>query len=128
MPPLPKRYEYSSTVRIASESCPGVEFTVRRMSVKRRGELARQALALQPRLEFLRAGSSAEEHLEAAGLAAELEELYLRWGLAGVEGLEIDGREADTEILIESGPEELCREIAQAVRRQCGLSEQERKN
>jgi hypothetical protein len=42
--------------------------------------------------------------------------------------LSVDGVEATPEVLLERGPEELFREALAAVRREAGLSEEERKN
>jgi hypothetical protein len=83
---------------------------------------------LAGRAEFLNAGSSPEEKMDAALLEAEIDQLYLAWGLRGVTGLELDGREATPESLAESGPEELFREALAAVRAETGLSETEIKN
>jgi hypothetical protein len=52
----------------------------------------------------------------------------VKWGLAGIEGLEIDSKPATPESLIERGPEELVREVLAAIRREAGLSEDEKKD
>lgn len=99
------------------------------MSFGRRIELTKQVSESLKRLEFLEAGQKGpSEEAEAAVLAAEVDAVYLRWGLAAVEGLTIDGRPADVESLIAHGPEELLAEALAAVRRETGLSEEERKN
>jgi hypothetical protein len=79
-------------------------------------------------MEYLEAGSDAREKLEATVLAAEIDRAYLEWGLAGVEGLEIDGVAATPGTLIDSGPVELAREILGRIKAECGLTEDERKN
>jgi hypothetical protein len=61
-------------------------------------------------------------------LASEIDKLYLEWGLIRVNGIDLDGEPASKEKLIASGPEDLCREILAAIRRECGLSEEQRKN
>ena len=61
-------------------------------------------------------------------LAQEIDAMYLEWGLINVEGLTIDGEPASCGQLLEKGPEGLVREIVSAIRAQCGLSEEERKN
>lgn len=122
---------YESELRQEASSMPGVRYTIRRVSFGRRAELVRQAREITARMEFLEAAGDKRgvaEKMEANLLANELEQLYLRWGLARVEGLRIDGEEATVELLIERGPEPLAHEIAAAVRRQLGLSEEERKN
>jgi hypothetical protein len=45
-----------------------------------------------------------------------------------VGGLELDGSPASPESLIAQGPEGLFREALEAVKRECGLSDEERKN
>jgi hypothetical protein len=50
------------------------------------------------------------------------------WGLEEIHGLELDGQPATAESLIERGPEELFVEALAAVKSECGLSENERKN
>jgi hypothetical protein len=52
----------------------------------------------------------------------------LRWGVASIEGLVIDGKPADIELLIDAGPPELCEEISYQVTRVMNLSAAERKN
>ena len=59
---------------------------------------------------------------------AEIDRLFLAWGLRSVSGLQLDGAEASPESLAEAGPEELCREALAAVRAQTGLTGEERKN
>jgi hypothetical protein len=54
--------------------------------------------------------------------------MYVAWGVKAVSGLRVDSREAGPELLAEAGPEELFREALAAVRRETGLSEEERKN
>lgn len=120
--------EYRSQVELESESVPGVRFTITRMSFARRMELIRRIRELAARAEFLEAGGSAGEKLEAALLAREVDRVYLSWGLVTVEGLTVDGEAATPERLIEAGPEGLANEIAAAIKRECGLTEEERKN
>jgi len=119
---------YESTIQIESKLLPEVSFTIARMSLARRAELLRRIRELAQRVEFLAAGEDIKEQIEAAILAHEVERLYLEWGLVAVHGLEIDAREATPEALIEAGPESLCREVLEAIRAECGLSEEERKN
>lgn len=129
---------YESTTQVDSRACEGVRFTVHRMSFGRRLELTRKVRDLLGRLEFLRAGEGrvggqvgegrAAEDVDAALLAGEIDREYARWGLASVEGLEIDGRPATPEDLIERGPEKLVAEVLSAIRHEAGLDEEERKN
>ena len=72
--------------------------------------------------------NSLAEKAEASVAAAKIDRVYLRSGLAGIEGLEIDGAAATTQSLFEAGPEDLTREILDTIKAEWGLSEQERKN
>jgi hypothetical protein len=119
---------YESTLTLNSETRPGVRFTIRRVSLAGRNQLVRSVRDWSARQEFLNAGEELQERIEANVLANEIDALYIRWGLVRLDGLRIDGSGATTETLIESGPEDLAREIAAAVKRQLGLSQEERKN
>jgi hypothetical protein len=105
-----------------------VRFEVVRMSLRRRAELARRLRETWERQQFHQAGGGAGDQLAAAALASELDEIYLDWGLLALEGLVIDGQAADKQGLIERGPEALCREIIECIRRQCGLDGEAEKN
>lgn len=119
---------YESTVVIDSQVAPGVRFTVARMSYSRRVELMSQIRELARRMEFLDAGAKPGDKMDAALLTAEINRLYLTWGLRAVTGLTLDGSEATPQGLVEQGPEELFREALAAVRAETGLTEAERKN
>lgn len=120
--------DYSSTADFESQTCPGVTFTIRRMSFERRLELIRRVRDAARELEFRTAGESMDDQLAGAAIHAAVEGLYIRWGLHRLHGLRIDGADADTDALLSRGPEVLCREIASEVRRECGLTDEERKN
>lgn len=120
--------EYGSTLTLPSRSIAGVEFTVLRLSLARRMELARRVLELSRRMEFRDAGGNVEEKIEANILGCEIDQVYIHWGLVAISGLTIDGVIATPELLSEKGPEDLAREIVDAVKAQCGLTENERKN
>ncbi len=120
--------DYASHVVVASVEAPGVSFVVAKMSFGRRIELAKQMRELARRAEFLEAGSSPEEKMEAAVLSAEVERAYVLWGVSEVIGLTLDGEPATPASLVERGPEDLFHEAAAAVKAQCSLSEAERKN
>jgi hypothetical protein len=119
---------YESCVRIDSKVMPGVAFVVAKMSLLRRMDLIRRIRELSLKCEFLTAGEAAEEKLQAALFSAEIDRLYVTWGLQELTGLEVDGAAATPELLVNTGPEDLFREIAAAVKAECGLSEPERKN
>jgi hypothetical protein len=119
---------YESVTTLESRVMPGVRFTIARMSFDRRVELMRRIRELARRAEFLGAGQSAEDKMDAALVQAEIERLYVSWGLRGVSGLVIDGREANPETLSGDAPEDLFREALAAVRAETGLTEEQRKN
>ena len=102
--------------------------TIAKMSFGRRVELMRRVRELARRTEFLAAGEEAGEKMDSALLHAEIERLYVMWGVTAVSGLTVDGSTAGPELLAEAGPEELFREALAAVRRETGLNAEERKN
>jgi len=122
------RVSYESALTVESKVMPGVNFVINRISFGRRMDLSRRVREITQRTEFLEAGSDLREKIEAGILAQEVDAMYLRWALVGVNGLEIDGQPATAEQLLDRGPEELTREIVVAIKEQCGLSEAERKN
>ncbi len=119
---------YASDTAVKSRAVPGVTFTVAKMSFGRRVELMRRVRDLARRTEFLAAGDEAGDKMDAALLQAEIERAYVMWGVKSVTGLAVDGVEAGPELLSDAGPEELFREALAAVRKEAGLSEEERKN
>jgi hypothetical protein len=119
---------YESVITTQSAAMPGVAFVINRISFGRRMELSRLVREISKKAEFLEAGTDLQERIEAGVLAHEVDAMYLRWGLVSVEGLTIDGVPAASEHLIDKGPEELTQEIVAAIKAQCGLSENERKN
>ena len=119
---------YESVVTVESVERAGVSYRVARMSFGRRVELMRKVRELARRMEFLEAGESPGERMDSGLLRAEIDRMYLLWGLTGVSGLRVDGVEATPEMLIERGPEGLFREALAAVRHETGLTDEERKN
>lgn len=107
---------------------PGISFVVARMSFGRRVDLMRRIRELLQKHEFLSAGETPQEKLDAALLAAEIDRLYVTWGLREVAGLKVDGADATPEGLASAGPEDVFQEALAAVKAECGLSEAERKN
>ena len=120
--------EYSSQVIVQSKALPGVSFTVARMSFARRLELLQRVRELAQKAEYLEAGDDPRERIDAALLTLEVDRLYVLWGLRSVQGLDLDGVPASPETLVASGPEEVFREALCAVKSQCGLTGDERKN
>jgi len=119
---------FESVETLVSGRCPGVKYQIRRVTFRRRMELVGEIRKLAERLEFLAAGKDLKDQIDAALVAGEVDEAYLRWGLASIEGLEVDGKAASTEILLADGPEELVQEIVAAIKSRLSLSEEERKN
>ena len=119
---------YESSHTIQSRVAPGVCFTVARMSFGRRVNLMRRVRELARRMEFLEASGDPCEKMDAGLLRAEIDRLYIEWGLQSVEGLLVDGEAGTPGILVEAGPEELFREALAAVKAETGLTESERKN
>ncbi len=119
---------YQSTTTIQSTSFEGVEFTIARMTFGRRIELMRRVRQLSAQMEFEKAGSQVADQIHASLIGAEIDGLYLKWGLVAIEGLELDCGEVTAESLVSHGPEALCREIIAAIKSECSLTDAERKN
>ena len=123
----PKKQNFESVLRVASESYPGVAFSVRKVSLSQRIELLTKVRELTLKNEFLRAGELSDQ-IEATLADVLVQKLYLEWAVADIDGLEIDGKPASLQMLMERGPETLVSEIAAVVRGQLELSEAARKN
>jgi hypothetical protein len=119
---------YESVVSVESRVMEGVRFEIARISFGQRVELMRRVRELARKMEFLEAGTAPGERMDAALLQAEIDRLYVSWGLRGISGLEVDGAPVTPETLADSGPEGLFREALTAVRAETGLSEEQRKN
>ena len=124
---LHKEVQYASTSWHASQTIPGVRFAIRRVSLRQRIELNHRVRELTLKNEFLRTGDT-EDQLEAALSDLLVTKLYLEWGLAGVDGLLIDGEIPTAAVLIDKGPESLAAEIAGAIQTESTLTDDERKN
>ncbi len=120
--------EWDSRRIVASEAMPGVEFAIARMTFGRRLELMKRVRDLAARIEYFDAGRDEKNRMEASLLGAEMDKLYLAWGLEEVRGLSLDGSPATPEALVERGPESLVHEALAAIKTECGLTETERKN
>ncbi len=119
---------WQSSVAVKSVAWPGVELVVARMSFGRRLDLMRRIRDLAARAEFLEAGENGKDRMDASLLAAEIDRLYVEWGVVEIRGIEFNEQAADVRGLLETGPEELFREALAAVKSESGLSETERKN
>jgi hypothetical protein len=122
------RAAWESRKTVASERMPGVVLVIARMSFARRLELMTRVRDLAARLEYFDAAKDGRNRMEASLLGAQMDGLYLAWGLEAVLGLSIDGEPATPESLAERGPEALVQEALTAIRAECGLSEAEIKN
>jgi hypothetical protein len=120
--------EWNSSSVVHSQAWPGVEYVIARITFGRRLELLKRVRDLAVRLEYFEAGRDEKNRIEASLLGAQLDRLYIEWGLEAVHGLHIDGELATPASLLERGPEELFLEALTAVKAECGLNEQERKN
>lgn len=120
--------KHESSQWFDAEACAGTRYRIARISLGKRIDLARRIREIGRNLEFLEAGSDVREKLEAVVLQSEIDRVYLEWGLEVIEGLEIDGKAATPESLIERGPLGLALEILARIRAECSLSETERKN
>lgn len=120
--------EWSTKKVVESTALKGVHFTLARMTFGRRIELMRRVRDLAARLEYFEAGCDTKNGMEASLLGAEIDRLYVRWGVEGIRGLDLDHAPATVESLIENGPEDLFNEMLDAVKAECGLTETERKN
>jgi hypothetical protein len=119
---------YESVVSIESTVIAGVIFSINRISFGRRMDLSKRIREISQRVEFLEAGDQLREKIEANILSQEINAMYLRWGLAALDGLTIDGEAATVAQLIEKGPEDLMLEIVSKIKEQCGLNDAELKN
>ena len=119
---------WQSKRAVPSEACPGVEFVIARITFGRRLDLMKRVRDLAVRLEYFEAGREEKNRIEASLLGAQLDRMYIEWGLEEVRGLEIDGEPATPASLVERGPEELFQEALAAVKAECGMTEPERKN
>jgi len=120
--------EWNSHRIVESESWPGVEFIIARITFGRRLELLKRVRDLAVKLEYFDAGRDEKNRIEASLLGAQLDRLYIEWGLEDIRGLHIDGDPATPESLVARGPEDLFLEVLAVIKSECGLNEQERKN
>jgi hypothetical protein len=120
--------ELSSRHVLMSATTPGVELVIGRMTFGRRIELMRLIRDLAAKLEFFQAGQDASNRMEASLLGAEIDRIYVEWGIEEVRGLLIDGEPATPRALVDRGPEPLFFEALAAIKAECGLTETERKN
>jgi hypothetical protein len=125
---LSRRGERFESLRwVESKAMPRVRYAVRQPSLAQRIGLTKRLHELTLRHEFLANGNELHQ-LEIALADLLIQKLFVEWGLAQIDGLDIDGSPATVDSLIEKGPEHLVAEIAAQVRHECGLTDDERKN
>lgn len=54
----------------------------------------------------------------------EVDPAYLRIGLVKIEGIKINGAEPTADLMYEDGPEDLCKEIIFAIKKEAGVEEE----
>src|SRR5438270_8564414 len=101
---------------VSSMLYPGVEFVIVRMSFGRRLELMKRIRDLAARAEFFEAGRDEKNRMEASLLGAEIDRIYVQWGVEEIRGLQLDGESPTVSAFIERGPEDLFREALEAVK------------
>jgi len=119
--------DYQSLLWLESETVPGVEFSIRKMSLAQRLELSSRVRGMTLRNEFLRSGALSDQ-MEANVADLLVQKLYVEWAVADLKGLRIDGQPASLITLIDRGPECLVQEMAEAISAHLELSDAERKN
>ena len=124
---FPGSTSYESQLWLESEILPGVEFSLRKISLSQRIELSSRVRDLTLRNEFLRTGGP-KDQLEASVADLLVQKLYVEWAVVDLRGLRIDGQPASVGLLLERGPESLVREIVDAIYANLELSDAERKN
>lgn len=125
--PSPDMHNFCTLVWRDSTVLPGVRFAIRSMTLAQRIELTKRVRELTLKNDFLRSGTPCDRLDEALGeLLAR--RVYLEWGLSKVEGLRIDDKDANPEMLIEQGPEKLADEAARLIVNELHLNEEETKN
>lgn len=120
--------ELSGRFAVEARSVAGVRLWLWNVTLARRIELTRAVHEITVEQEF-HAGGGSERGRAAAVLASlRAEAEVLRWGLAGVDGLVVDGVRVGVEDFVEKAPERLAREALREIQRASALTELERKN
>ena len=125
---LHESVNFESTLQLKSVAYPSVTYRICRPSFRRRSALIEQVRELGRSLQFLEASESVTDKIEVFHLHSKIDQLYLEWGLDEIAGIQIDGEEVTVDLLLSRGPESLTREILEQIKRQCTVTESERKN
>lgn len=120
--------ELESCSRFESVQVPGVSFAIRRMTLRQRINLLQELHSLYREHEFSSAGTSKADRLHSQLSSLRIDEVFLRWGVTAVDGLEVDGKIISASDLIDHAPESLVHEILCCIREAVALSQDEEKN
>jgi len=120
--------DIASYASFESEAYPGVEFRVRKMTLRQRIALLSELRELYQEAEFGKAGSSGSDQIRAQVSGLRIEERFLKWGVVQVQGLVVDGREVAVDELAEWAPEPLASEMLRRIAQCIGLTPGEEKN
>ena len=121
-------FSWRSAEEYRSTKYPGVKYRVVKMSMGRRIDLTRRVKDMMKKLEFLNAGSSTNDKVDAAILAGEMDRLYWDFGLESIDGLHINGEATTPAGQFDRGPEDLSREILLRIKQNLQLGLDEQKN
>jgi hypothetical protein len=99
---------------------------------KKTGEVMVDKDTGDPLMEF----TSTADRVEYLNMLADMERLeadmarplYLAWAIESIEGLRIDGQDADFGSLLAVGPSDLVDDVVLEIKRLCGLLPSEQKN
>lgn len=136
-------HKYSSIREIDSKVLPGVKLRLKRLTEGRRTAL-RAALAeatarmrrisremdamakLSPEEQDIEKLLEAQDRFDEI-VATEVNPAWIRWGLASISGLEVDGEELGLDRLYD-WPAPLFKEALETIRAEADMSAEERKN
>lgn len=117
-----------SQFEVESAVMPGVRLRIWEVTLDRRIELTRQIYGLAAEQEYHAAEANEAGRAAAALANLRAQAVVLRWGLASVSGLLVDGEEVTAADFTERAPEALALEALAAIQKASGLTPGERKN
>ena len=123
-----RSHDAGSCLTFESVVEPGVSFRIRRMTLRHRINLIQELHTLYREHEFGSAGTSTEDRLRAQLSSLRIDEVFLRWGVVDVAGLQVDGKPIGASDLVDYAPEKLAAEILGRIRETIALSPDEEKN
>jgi hypothetical protein len=98
------------------------------MTLRQRINLVQELHTLYREHEFSSAGTSSADRLLAQLSSLRIDEVFLRWGVMAIDGLQVDGKPVGAAELAEHGPERLTAEVLGRIRETIALSPDEEKN